>query len=111
MAGGSLVGSLWGCQERHFIVGARPTQDPIALRKAPEANDGCLVHPCKVRPAVIAKWLDQSHGKGLMFPILAVLEGQVDEISLRGCHSQIKPVCDELLGQATRELIRGEGAR
>jgi hypothetical protein len=46
-----------------------------------------------------------------MFPILAVLKRQVDEISLRGCHGQIKPVCDELLGQATRELIRGEGAR
>jgi hypothetical protein len=101
----------WLPQERHFIVGRRPTQDPIAARKASEAEDIRLVQPCMPCPAFIAKLLDQAHCQSLVYPILAVLKRQINEVSLRRRHGQIEPVCYDLLSQAARERIGGKGAR
>ena len=112
MADGSHQGACEPARKRQFIVGGRPTQDPVAVRKAPEANDRCLVHAVHSasnchRQAARSGALQ---APDVPDPRCAQMADRRNSRSA-GVMARSSPSCNELLGQAARERIRGEGAR
>jgi hypothetical protein len=78
----------------------------VPVRKASKPIDDRLMGPGVLGPTRISQFLEQSQRARLILRILAVLEGQVDEVLLCIGHIAIMPLADG----AARPGARADGS-
>src|SRR5690606_3854317 len=120
---GPALPVIWPAPGQELLLGRRrlPTEDGVAVGKAPEASDdvavlaGVVEHALRQRPpgrlALLQQPLVLLHRDVLQVRILGMLQGQVEKPALHRAQHLVQVLLDAVQAQPLRRGILGEGLR